>query len=174
MKINKKAIALSVLALMLVATGYINYTKDNKNDLLTNTNSGDKYIPIGEAKSVSATEKGDGGSEYFKKARIDKETRRADAIELLNETVNNTMSTPESKAKAEEKLSEIASNIEKECAAENLIKAKGYSDAIVYIGDSSVNVIVCAKELTTTDTTKIRDIIYEQTNNNNIKIVAVE
>lgn len=175
MKINKKIVVLSVLATMLGVTGYINYNSDYV-DLVDNT-SQDEYIPVGEATPVSSgniTENAQNNDNYFKKSKIDKEAERAESIELLKDIINNSNSTQEAKTNAENKLAAIADNIEIEAHTETLIKAKGYEDALVYISDASVDVIVSSGELTAADTAKIRDIVYEQTNNNNIKIVAVK
>ena len=172
MKVNKKAIALSALALMLLVTGYINYVGESDDVTASNTDS--EYVPVGEAKMVSSSMNSSQEEDYFKKARINRETERSKSIDLLNDTVNNSNSTPEAKNNAQNQLSRIADNIEIEANTEGLITAKGYRDAVVYIGDSSVNVVVACDELTAADTAKIRDIVYEQTKNNNIKIVAVK
>ena len=172
MKINKKIIAMSVLGVMLGVAGYVNYT-GNYIELADNENS-DEYIPVGEATPVSSGSITENQENYFKKAKIDKESERAQSIELLKDIVNNPNSTQEAKTNAENKLSAIADNIEIEATTESLIKAKGYENAVVHISDSAVNVVVSSSELTASDTAKIRDIVFEQTNNNNIKIVAVK
>ena len=172
MKINKKITVISVLGLMLVVTGYINYSGSSLK--VAENKTSDEYVPVGEAMSVSSSSIVENNDNYFKKARMDKESERAKSIELLTAIVSNPDSTPEAKADAETKLSAIASNIETEVNTEGLIKAKGYNDAVVYVSDSSVNVVVASQELTAADTSRIRDIVFEQTQNNNIKIVEVE
>lgn len=171
MKINKKITVISVLGLMLVVTGYINYSGNNLK--VADNKVSDEYVPIGESVSVSSSEVMQ-NNDYFKKARIDKESERAKTVEMLTDIVNNSNTTPEAKADAESKLAQIAANIEIEVNTEGLIKAKGYDDAVVYVSDSSVNVVIASEELTATDTARIRDIVFEQTKNNNIKIVAVK
>lgn len=174
MIIKKKVVVISALVLMLAITGYVCYIQDNEK--LASSSDSDEFVPIGEAKLVSTTPVADDeNDDYFKKTRINRETQRAGSIDLLNETINNSSSSPESKKQAEDKLVIISENMEKEANCEGLIIAKGYKDCIVYIGDESINVVVKKdNELTSADTAKIRDIIYEQCMNNNIKIVAVK
>jgi stage III sporulation protein AH len=174
MIIKKKVVVISALVLMLAITGYVCYIQDNEK--LASSGDSDEFVPIGEARLVSTSPVGDDeNNDYFKKTRINRETQRAGSIDLLNETINNSSSSPESKKQAQDKLVIISENMEKEANCEGLIIAKGYKDCIVYIGDESINVVVKNdNELTSADTAKIRDIIYEQCMNNNIKIVAVK
>ena len=173
MIIKKKVVIISCLALMLAITGYICYIQED--NTAVSLNDKEEFVPIGEAKLVSASPVTDAeNDDYFKKTRINRETQRAAGIDLLNETINNTSSSPESKKQAEDKLASLSDNMEKEANCEGLIIAKGYKDCIVYIGEESINVVVKNdNELTSADTAKIRDIVYEQCKNNNIKIVAV-
>ncbi len=172
--VNKKAIALSALALMLMGVGYVNYSQSTEP---TSATADGEYVPVGESKLVSsdAVESADDSENYFKKARINRETERAKSIDLLKQTVADSSTAPEARENAQNQLSKIADNMEIEANAEGLITAKGYKDCVVYISDTAVNAVVASEnELTAADTAKIRDIIFEQTNNNNIKIVAVK
>ena len=62
---------------------------------------------------------------------------------------------------------------ENEVTAQNLLSAKGFNQTVVYITDENVTVTVKRDALSKSDTAKIVDIIYEVTQNNNIKIVEV-
>lgn len=168
---KKKIVILSVLCLMLALTGYLNYfSEKSESDYVSNEN---EYIPVGEAVPVSSDSTSKTETDYFKKSRIDKENDRAEAIDLLNSIIDNPNVDNEARVNAENRLAVIADNIVMESTAESLIMAKGYKDAVVFIDDSSVNAVIYAENLSADDTAKIRDIIYEQTKNNNIKIVAV-
>lgn len=173
MKFNKKILIMIFLGIMLCAAGYVSYN-NQFDDIATNTEE-QEYIPIGEAVSVSADpNKTEYKEDYFKTAKINKETERAKAVDMLNATINSSDVTPEAKSQAETMLNNISKNIEIEMISEEMIKSKGYTDAVVYISDSSVNAVVKCSEMTAADSAKIHDIIFEQTGNNNIKIVAVE
>jgi stage III sporulation protein AH len=61
----------------------------------------------------------------------------------------------------------------REKIVENLIKAKGFEEALVFITDHSVHVIVETEKLTDSDMAKILDIVVRETNTplDNIKIL---
>ena len=85
---------------------------------------------------------------------------RSKALESLKGIAENPESDPEAKKEAEMRIIDMSGRIEEEVAAETEIKAKGFSDAIVYISDDSVSVIVKSdKDLTDLDAAKIQEII---------------
>ena len=65
-------------------------------------------------------------------------------------------------------------NVEKEGNVENLLKAKGFKDAIVYITDDSVSVTVKTDGLTAADSAKIYDIVISETGVSSDKIKIIE
>jgi len=74
---------------------------------------------------------------------------------------------------AQAQLLEITSNMESELAIENLIKAKGFRDAVVIIHKDNVNVIVDKPELVPEDVAIILDIVKRESGKDaeNIKII---
>ena len=65
-------------------------------------------------------------------------------------------------------LTDIA---EKETAAEILLDAKGFGDAVVSISDTSVDVFVYALELTDAQRAQIEDIVKRKTGVDGSKVV---
>ena len=53
-------------------------------------------------------------------------------------------------------------NTEKEAFIENMIMAKGFNDAIVYLNDQSINIVVDSETLTEKDIAQIVDIVKEK------------
>ena len=88
--------------------------------------------------------------------------------------INNANTTQEAKDKAQAQIFDISKSIEAEGNIENLIKAKGFEDVVVFINDGCVTVTVRTKGLTASETAKIKDIILGEIKNNNIKIVEVK
>ena len=56
--------------------------------------------------------------------------------------MNNENSTEEAKQKAQEQMMALSKAIEKEAYIENLIKAKGFDDVIVYLDEGIANIIL--------------------------------
>ena len=98
---------------------------------------------------------------------------RSKTYDELKKTISDTSVSDEIRAEANKKLNEIMTFEEKEVTAQNLLSAKGFNQTVVYITDENVTVTVKRDALSKSDTAKIVDIIYEVTQNNNIKIVEV-
>jgi len=125
---------------------------------------------LGEAQLVSAQV-----TDYFAQARLSREKAKSTTTERLNEMIANENIDPETKQQAQSDLLAIANVADKEASAENMIKAKGYADAVVYVSGQTASVTVKAQSLEEADIAKIQDIVGAQTGVSikNIKIVEV-
>ena len=194
--IGKRQIVLAVLVAALGVAVWLNMkfaSTDGGFDITGALNSS-KYLgdaqyvanPSVDASGGESSGAGEGGEstlptngsqgEYFANARKDREDARKQALELLQDTLADVKSDSAAKEKAVEKAAEIAARMDKEASIENLLKAKGFADAVVMIGDSDVNVVVKAESLVTSQTMQIQDAVQSQTKVelNNIKIVSVK
>ena len=100
----------------------------------------------------------------------------SEAQETVEETLKSANATDAEREKAFETVNQIAARVEKANNIETLLKAKGFNDAVVVIGDSDVNVVVKSDGITTAQTLQIQDIVTAQTEIplGNIKIVTVK
>lgn len=114
---------------------------------------------IGEAVLVNNTITGD----YFSSAKLSREQARAKNEETLMEIVNNTKMEEETKQEAVNDLIRLTEISEMETAAETLLGAKGFENAIVTITDESVDVVVDAEGLTKQQIVQIQDIVKRKT-----------
>lgn len=178
MVFKKKQIVLLALVIMVGIAGYLNWryeanlqasTDPVENGIAVETGE-TQEANLGEAQMVNGETS---QNDYFATSRMNRETARAKSLEILNATINNANATPEAKTQAQEQIAQSAKNVELEANIENLIKAKGFADAVVVIGEEDVTVTVKAQGLTAPETAKIKDVVMEQTQNNNIKIVEV-
>lgn len=171
--LHKKQIVLFVLVVMVGVAGYLNWkyeetpTEVDSKSVITSTEESDENL--GEATMVSKTTK-----DYFSNCRNNRETVRSKSIEILKSTIDNPNTSQENKDKAQNEIISISKNVEAEGNIENLILAKGFEDVVVFINDSNITVTVKSQGLTAPETAKIKDIIIEETSNNNIKIVEVK
>ncbi len=101
---------------------------------------------------------------YFIEARLNTSIQREKMVELLNEIINNEKTDESNRKAANDAKMNLIDYMNKEKIIENLIKAKGFEEALVFITDNSVNVIVEAKELTKPDMAKIFNIVTTETN----------
>ena len=69
----------------------------------------------------------------------------------------------DAKKEAVDKLTELADIMEKESATEQLLASKGFEDAVVSIGEDSVDVVLNYEELSSSDRAQIEDIVTRKT-----------
>ena len=121
----------------------------------------------GEAVLVSNTVTGN----YFEEAKLSREQTRAKNKETLTNLVNNKNVTNAQKDKAMQQIMQMTEISEKETATENLLAAKGFSEAVVTILSDSVDVVVNADDLTESQIAQIEDIVKRKTECSADKIV---
>jgi len=143
----------------------------------TAAKSVDKTAAAKDTKTVASQDvkKTAGSSDYFADARLQKETANSRAIETLNNLIKNPDSGKESKDSAQKQILAYADAQKNEVACENIIKAKGFSDCVVFINAANVTVVVKSEKLSDSDAAKIQQIITSQTkvDGKNVKIVEV-
>lgn len=109
-------------------------------------------------------------------ARLTREQTRAKNKEVLLDIINNTALGEGQKQEAVQEMIDLTAIAEKEAAAEILLEAKGFAEAVVSMQDGSVDVVVRASELTDVQIAQIEDIVKRKTgvSGENIVITAVE
>lgn len=112
----------------------------------------------GEAVFTSA-----GTTSVLSGAKLEKEQTRAQNKETLLEIINNANISETQKQEAVNSMISMTDIAEKETAAEILLEAKGFEDAIVSIDGDSVDVVVNTAELTEAQRAQIEDIVIRKT-----------
>ncbi len=130
----------------------------------------------GEAQLVSVSE--DSSDQYFETARLTRTKTRDEALDKLQQSLKATGLTEEEKAQLKDTLSSTISNISLESDIENLVKAKGFADCVVFVDGEKVDLAVKtgAEGLSKNEVAQLRDIILGkvQTSAQNISIVEVK
>lgn len=96
-------------------------------------------------------------------AKLEKEQTRMQNKETLLEIINNANISETQKQEAVSSMISMTDIAEKETAAEILLEAKGFDDAIVSIDGDSVDVVVNAPELSEAQRAQIEDIVIRKT-----------
>ncbi|MCI9314538.1 MAG: SpoIIIAH-like family protein [Lachnospiraceae bacterium] len=96
-------------------------------------------------------------------AKLQKEQTRAQNKDTLLEIINNANISETQKQEAVNSMISMTDIAEKETAAEILLEAKGFEDAIVSIDGDSVDVVVNTAELTEAQRAQIEDIVIRKT-----------
>ena len=100
---------------------------------------------------------------YFIEARMDREQKRSEQIEILTECVSDKTLDKESKADAAANLITLQERIEKESAIESLLKAKGFKEVFVRMSDNDVDVVIDRENLEEAEIAQIEDIVRRKT-----------
>lgn len=124
----------------------------------------------GELKSVSEENPGEAvmvsnnlGSDYFAAAKLTREQSRAKNKETLMDIINNEKIASKDKKSAIRQVAQMTEDAQMETAAELMLEAKGFTDAVVSIEKDSADVIINAKELTEQQLAQISDIVTRKT-----------
>lgn len=167
MVVRKKQLLIALLAIVVGTAGYINAGKEE----LTNE-AGQKYL--GEAQLVDSEGIKEESSDFFSQARLDREAGRSRSIETFNSIISNESADEVAKASAQQGVLELAQNTETETAIENLLRAKGFEDAVCYINNGMANVVVKTQMLDSANAAKISEIVTEQSGIPQEKIKIME
>lgn len=180
-KSRKKGAVYGIIAIMLCVAVYLNWSYvQTPDDLLstsqTSTSSQNEQGTDEEGNAAEQTANTVTTSDYFSESRLSREQSRDEAISILKDTISSDTSDEQAKELANAQISEMADASVTEATIESLIKAKGYQDAVVFIGSDSVNVIVSPPEagFTETDASKISDIVVAETSFRPDQIKIVE
>ncbi len=110
---------------------------------------------------------------FFVDYRLDRERTRGQQVELLREIVSNSGVTAESRQRAQEQLLNITRQMGQEAELENLIRAKGFPDAVVCLGEKGMTVVVQKANLTFEETANLTDIITRSTGFSEQNIILI-
>ncbi len=169
MVLKRKQLVVAVLAVLVGVAGYINISREKTvSTEAEDVQTGADYL--GQAQLVDS----ESVTDYFAQARIDREAGRGKSIETFNALISNEDADPETRETAQQGVLALAQNTETETAVENLIRAKGFEDAVCYINNGSANVVVKAESIDSSDVAVISEIVTEQSGIPSEKIKIVE
>jgi len=116
------------------------------------------------------------GTEFFIEYRLDRDRTRERQLDLLQNIVEDPNSVAETRQEAQQKILQISNYLDQELQLENLIKAKGFKDAVIFIQPQSVSVVVNQKEFDRDEIAQITDLVITITSQNieNIYIIPNE
>ncbi len=143
------------MVVLLGVTGYLNIVLNNS---VKNTNTNVTTLS------------------YFASYRNDRSSTRDQEILYYDAIIDSTSSTEAAVKAAEQAKLDLISTMEKELAVEGLIKAQGFSDCVIAISDTKVNVVVKGASINENEAAQISTIIREQlgTELKNIIIIPAE
>lgn len=181
-KMKKRGAIYGVITLLLCLAIYLNWSYVGAPDELLAAQDSTAAVAQEDAEQDSeAAEDAADASEtssgdYFTSSRLSREQARDEAISILKETAESESVEAEAKEQASAQIAVLAENSVTEARVENLIRAKGYNDVVVMLGNDSVNVVVASPEggLQSSDAMVIKEIIVSETQMTADQIKIVE
>ena len=175
--IGKKHIIVAGLALLLGAAIYVNYiymsadslqpvdpnqsAPQNSENVQNNPPDAETYY--GDAAFVSAgADEADLIKRYFVQARLDLQESRDEAKEFLQAMYNGGDTTGDGLEVIARDAQRLQTFIESETKVENLLKAQGFEEALVYLSERGANIIVKTPGLDAAGAARIKNTLLSE------------
>ena len=183
-KLGRKQLVLASLVLALGAAVYLNWQFAGTNKLPVGDDASSTSSQLGAAQLVNnayvetvsddlqGSAQANTSTDSFAQARMNRQTSRDEALELLDNVLEDAGADTEAKKAAVEQASAMAQNILKETNVEELIKAKGYQECVAYIAENQCSVLVSG-ELQDADMLIVQEVVMGQTGLSAEKITII-
>lgn len=188
MIISKKHIVLSALVLALSVAVYLNweYVKVN-GDSFENTKKVAVEGTVDGMTSPSPLDDNAGsddgadataayGEAYFAEAKLSRTKARDEAADALKYMLEDANLTTDQMTQLTMEAASIAKSIETEGKIENLIKARGFEECMVYLEEDRIDVLVKCSDMTDSEAAQIKDVILGEVTvpDKNISIIEIK
>ena len=179
---SKKQIILCAVAIAFIGIGCLNHLKSNSNLIsveyeIDGNNIGDVELVNSDSlvveenivENITAVENvvcieesASYNNDYYTKTRLERDVMFSEMLETYNEIVNSSDVSDVQKSIAIQEIKNINDQKNGIMITENLIKNKGYEDAIVLINNDTVTIVVKKEMLYDIDIVKIQNIAEEK------------
>lgn len=178
-----KQMTLVVCGVILLGVGFMNYNSNTKEEVSTEIAVTDVGNRIGDVQLVSSnaivenentinnavvendtnTVKNEVVSEdYFTKTKLERDEMCSKMLENYQKIIDNKELPETQKSIAVQEIDKINKSQNSIMIAENLIKNKGFEDAVILVNNNVVNVVVKSSFLSNEDIGKIQNIIERE------------
>ncbi len=189
---KKKELIAASLVVLIGMAGYLNWSYQDTIKVSDNESYIETGKMLGEAEPVSANnetteeEKSDEveaadskvgemqESAYFEDAKMNRESARAAAMEMLKATSADETVDEATRTLAGEKLVACAENIEVESCIESVAAAKGFADICAYVNEGAATITVRSDGMSQEDIAKLKDVVTSSADISADKIRIVE
>ncbi|HHV55476.1 MAG TPA: SpoIIIAH-like family protein [Firmicutes bacterium] len=134
---------------------------DNAGPGATSGQAGASGTAAFEASSPDSSEALPAGTtgSFFARYRLDRARTRSQQMELYNRMLSDSALGEEVREQAQQELMTLASQEEKETSAENLLRARGYRDALVILDQRGATVVIPDQVMTKEKAAQIGELV---------------
>lgn len=162
------------LVIMALVFGYIAWKWQEFNRQTVADDGGVPLVVVGEGSGSGSSASGDeavpaaGGTvtaeapeapSSLAEARLERDRARSQRMEILKGIIDNPNVGAETRSKAEQELLTLSQRSTQEVEIENLLRARGFADAVVYLYEGAAVVVVRAESLTPAQTAQVADTV---------------
>lgn len=147
---RKNQVIITALTLMIAVAGYVSYTKAGPGEDVLKTAS-DEVADTADTYDFSS------------EVKLNREQVRGKNKEALMEIIDSTSISDAQKQDAVNTMIEMTNIAERENAAELLLEAKGFQDAVVSVTDNSADVVLDMGDVTDAKRAQVEDIVKRKT-----------
>lgn len=192
---KKKEIVAASLVVLIGMAGYLNWSYQDTIKVKDTESYIETGKMLGEAEPVSANNEVTEDTEqveeepaenvdskvgemkesaYFEDAKLNRESARAAAMEMLKETSADEEIDEATRTLAGENLVKCAENIELESCIESVAAAKGFEEVCAYINEGAATITVRSEGMTDDEVAKLKDVVTGSSDISADKIRIVE
>jgi len=96
--------------------------------------------------------------DFFTEYRLERDRIRSERCDILRDSIKNAKNE-DTRIHAQDTVLKIIMEKQKEAEMENLIRAKGFADALVFIRDNSISAVVKATSLSREEVIQVAEVI---------------
>ena len=153
-RLSKLAVLLVGLGILaLLASGIYNYLADRVQAKANRANALQVSKQVFTEQPVPVI-----APDFFTEYRLERDKIRSERSDLLREIMQNA-ATQDARQQAQETILKMTLERQREIEMENLIKAKGFADALIVIRDTSVSAVVKTTALNREEVIQIAEVI---------------
>ena len=171
---NQRTLIMCAMLAVLVVTGAVSiqYTRRAEQTAQEDTTARETAQSQTQSDTQPTEEAAETGS-FFTDYRSERNSVRAQEVAYLDSIIQNTATKQETLDEAQARKLELTDMMEKEVTVEGLLRAKGFSQAIVTLSPESVNVVVGDSSVTSQQAAQILQIVQNETGQpaQNVKII---
>ncbi len=176
--LNKKILAIIALVILILVTGFINYTLAMKNEDNPNSTENNSIVdPSEEANAEdSSVTVAKSASTRLLQYEAERKIERQKEMQYLNEIIDDEKTDEETRAIANQQKIKLTTAISHEKTISEILVGKGFNEVTVVCGESSINVLIDQVDATDAQIAQILEVVIRETSTatENIKIIPVD
>ncbi len=176
LSIRKGHVVLAALVVALGVAVYLNWNYTESGGFVEPVNGTSKETEQNEKDPGKAEETANYGDAYFVEARLSRTQSRDEAMDAVKYMLEDAKLDEKTMLKLTNQATALALRIEKEGKIENILKAKGFSECMVYLDEQKADVIVKSDGLTDSEAAQVMDAVLSEAKipHQNISIIEIK